>query len=211
MRWNIAQRFEIRWWQKYLKDKDVAAYAAWKTDYWRQFLSTIEVLPRPGSTAIDVGCGPAGIFTVLDQQQVTALDPLLAQYQQKLPHFDPAQYPWVDFVAQPLEAYDTPTRYETLFCINAINHVKDIAHCFDKLVALTEPGGTMVVSIDAHNYKLPKYVFRLVQNDVLHPHQYDLSEYSDMLTDRGCTIERTILYKPEWLFNYYVIVCKAPR
>mgnify|MGYP003775092495 CR=1 FL=1 len=33
--------------------------------------------------------------------------------------------------------------------------------------------------------------------DILHPHQFDLAEYQKMMTDRGCKLEQSILYKED--------------
>ena len=41
LRWKIAQAAEIRWWQRYLKNKPTADYAAWKRQYWRDLLTEI--------------------------------------------------------------------------------------------------------------------------------------------------------------------------
>lgn len=208
LRWKIAQAAEIRWWQSYLQGKSVEEYADWKKNYWRKFLQQIETEPAVGEKVIDLGCGPAGVFIILNKQKVTALDPLLSQYESKLKHFSKTHYPHVDFKDMPLEAFNTEEKYDTLFCLNAINHVDDLDLCFDKLVELTKPGGKMVVSIDAHNYAFFKHLFRLVPGDILHPHQYDLKEYQNMLTGRGCTLLKTELIKSEFFFDYYALVLR---
>ena len=101
---------------------------------------------------------------------------------------------------------DKKNIYDAIFCLNAINHVADLAHCFDVLVAAAKKGGKLVVSIDAHNYKLLKHIFQALPGDILHPHQYDLAEYQAMLTTRGCSIDKVILKKHEFIFDYYVLV-----
>lgn len=206
LRWKIAQAAEIRWWQNYLNGKSEKDYIIWKKEYWTNFLKQINVMPTKGTNVLDVGCGPAGIFINLAEQKVTALDPLLDQYSEKLPHFSPQNYPWTDFVTSPFEKYQTKQQFDTIFCLNAINHVADLDLCFDKLVSLTKSGGTLVVSIDAHNYSLFKHLFRLIPGDILHPHQYDLKEYEQMLTDRNCTLTKTELIKSEFFFDYYCLV-----
>jgi SAM-dependent methyltransferase len=235
-RWKIAQAAEIRWWQGYLKNKPTTDYAVWKTKYWQDLLTEIGLdgfytegssdlrfqisdvgnvpksdLPNPkyteGSRILDAGCGPAGIFMIFKNQEVDALDPLLDEYEAKLPHFRRENYPNVQFFSQPLESFsDKKSVYDTVFCLNAINHVADLQRAFDVLVDATKSGGTLVVSIDAHNYGFLKTIFQALPGDVLHPHQFDLAEYSAMLTSRGCRIERTILKKSEFIFNYYVLV-----
>ena len=227
LRWKIAQAAEIRWWQRYLKNKPTADYAAWKRQYWRDLLTEIglnaEKSPvfdvyTEGSNAtqnaqltthhsiLDAGCGPAGIFMVFKNAAVDALDPLLDSYEATLPHFKKSNFPNVRFFSKPLESFVAEKPYDAVFCLNAINHVADLSRCFDVLVGATKRGGTLVISIDAHNFPFLKRLFQALPGDILHPHQYDLAEYMAMLTERGCRIERVILKKHEFIFNYYVLV-----
>ncbi len=208
LRWKIAQAAEIKWWQNYLKNKPKADYLQWKKDYWRDLVAKTGIQLKPNDRVMDAGCGPAGVFMVLEDQKVDALDPLLEQYEQKLAHFDRQAYPNVDFFAQPLEDFSATEEYDTLFCLNAINHVSDLEACFDKLVKATKTGGNLVVSIDAHNYSFFKHTFRLLPGDILHPHQYDLDEYQKMLINRGCTVSKSLLFKKEFFFDYYVLVAQ---
>ena len=209
-RWKIAQAAEIRWWQRYLKNKPTTDYATWKTDYWQKLLAEIGLssLNTEGGnfSILDAGCGPAGIFMIYKNQKVDALDPLLDQYEATLPHFKKSNYPNVNFFNQPLESFNKQNAYDAVFCLNAINHVADLAQCFDILVAAAKKRGQLIVSIDAHNFSVLKKIFQALPGDILHPHQYDLAEYSAMLIERGCTIQRTILKKHELIFNYYVLV-----
>lgn len=206
IRWKIAQSAEIRWWQQYLRHKPKADYLLWKRQYWTDFLIKIGVQPSYSDRILDAGCGPAGIFTIFNENEVVAIDPLLDDYESKLDHFDRQQYPNVHFEHIALENYINNQPFSLVFCLNAINHVADLDHCFDQLVEQTEQGGTLVVSIDAHNYSIFKHIFRLLPGDILHPHQYDLEEYKTMLADRNISIQNTVLVKKEFLFNYYTIV-----
>lgn len=206
LRWKIAQAAEIRWWQSYLKGKPKVDYEQWKNNYWQNLLSQINVTPKKGERVLDAGCGPAGIFMTLKQQQVDAVDPLLDQYEEKLAHFSKNQYPNVRFFSQPLENFEEAEPYDTVFCLNAINHVSDLDLCFDKLVKLTKVGGRLVVSIDAHNWSFFRHLFRAVPGDILHPHQYNLQEYKSFLTERTCAIENVVLMDKAFFFDYYVMV-----
>ncbi len=212
-RWKIAQAAEIRWWQNYLKNKPTTDYAHWKTHYWENLLleTGLERLNTEGGNntrILDAGCGPAGIFMIFKSPKVDAIDPLLDDYEEKLPHFKKNLYSNVTFYSQPLETFDKHHEYDVVFCLNAINHVADLDKCFDILVNSIKSGGHLVVSIDAHNFPFLKTIFQILPGDILHPHQYDLKEYSDMLTSRGCLLEKTILKKKEFIFNYYILVLK---
>lgn len=210
LKWELAQRVELLWWRRYLQKKSKDEYTAWKKGYWNEVLQKVGsyLKIKPKDKVLDAGCGPAGIFMVLPQQEVTAVDPLLLDYQNKLTHFSPSDYPNVEFQSMPLEQFQSPAIYDTVFCMNAINHVSDIEDSFDRLVGAVRPEGTIVVSIDAHNYQFLKRLFRLLPGDILHPHQYDLVEYQQMLTKRGCELTSCQLIKKEMIFDHYVLVAK---
>ena len=209
LRWKIAQAAEIRWWQNYLGKKDKTAYLDWKKAYWQQFLKDCQITVPNDTTCLDIGCGPASIFTVLEQQKVTAIDPLLDSYEEKLQHFVPQEYPNVAFETLPLEKVPQKEQYDYVFCLNAINHVADLDLCLDNLSGLTKAGGTLVVSIDAHNHQVLKHIFRAIPGDILHPHQYDLQEYCAMMTKRGGQITHTVHKDQAFFFDYYVLVVQV--
>ncbi len=194
MKWKFAQALEIRWWKQYLSQKPVDQYLHDKKSYWRRVLKECDLKSaQVQGEVLDAGCGPAGIFTIFDQQNVTAIDPLLETYNKELSHFKKGWYPNVNFQTLALEEMDFREMFDYVFCLNAINHVHDIELAPDKLVAAAKKGSTLVLSIDAHNYNMLKWLFRLIPGDVLHPHQYDLKEYRSMLSKRGCTITHEYL------------------
>ena len=208
LRWKAAQFFEIRWWKLYLGNKDKAAYLDWKTKYWRDFLEKSDLSVPSHVRVLDAGCGPAGIFTIFTEQTTDAVDPLLDQYERELSHFSKEDWPNVHFHCCALEDFHTEQQYPYVFCLNAINHVADLNKSLDQLAAFTAPGGTLAMSIDAHNHQVIKHLFRLQPSDILHPHQYDLVEYQDMLTQRGFEVKRSVLFKKELIFSYYLIIAQ---
>jgi len=206
LRWRIAQFFEVNWWRQYLKGIEKNRYLDWKTAYWNDFLEKGKLQVPPGASVLDAGCGPAGIFTILKTKEVEALDPLLLSYERSLAHFRQSDYPGVRFVCLPLERFFPGKEYDVVFCLNAINHVADLPASADRLAALVKTGGTLALSIDAHRFAFFKRLFRLFPVDILHPHQYDVTEYRDILTRRGFQIERTVLLKKGRIFDYYLLV-----
>lgn len=210
LRWKIAQSFEINWWQRYLKKKDLQQYAEWKRNYWNNLLAKINdvVQLKEGNTILDAGCGPAGIFMVTEKFHPVAVDPLLDEYEQKLPHFKKSFYSSVHFISQPLEEFTSMEKFDFVFCMNAINHVADLILSFDKVVDFAKPEGKIIITIDAHNFSFFKKLFRMIPGDVLHPHQFDLREYEEMLTSRNCQIEKRIKLKSEFFFDHYMLVAK---
>lgn len=211
LRWKIAQFLEVKWWKRYLSDKEPAAYLKWKKDYWTSLLQELSDLPFvSGNKILDAGCGPAGVFIALDEYEVKAIDPLLDQYQNLL-HFHPELYPNVEFETLAIEQLKEKSIYDVVFCLNAINHVSDIALAYDQLCGVVKKDGYLVVSIDAHRSNLLKSIFKALPGDVLHPHQYNLQEYEQFLTDRGFKIVQTLLKTPGNIFDYYVQVAQKVR
>jgi 2-polyprenyl-3-methyl-5-hydroxy-6-metoxy-1,4-benzoquinol methylase len=144
--WKIAQTAERKWWQIYLKNKDVASYHTWKLAYWKDLLATLSdrLTLNPEAKILDAGCGPAGIFMAFPDNEVTAFDPLIDQYEADLPHFKRTLYPNVRFVTAQIENFDDGEKYDTIFCMNAINHVADIRKSYGNLARLLQPNGKLV-------------------------------------------------------------------
>lgn len=208
IKWSLAQKAELKWWENYLKGRDVDGYHVWKRAYWQKLLDLIAPVcpPQPGMDVLDAGCGPAGIFMNLAQCNVDAVDPLVDEYEKNLPHFKRSNYPYTTFYSLPLEKYVANKQYDIIYCMNAINHVADINFSYDLLAKMVKPGGKLVVTIDAHNHGFFKHLFRTIPGDILHPHQYDLKEYEGFLTDRGFKMLKTDKLKHEFFFDHYMQV-----
>ena len=74
-RWKIAQAAEMRWWKTYLKKKPVADYLQNKKAYWHRVLKLADVHIKDSDLVLDAGCGPAGIFIILNNNTVDAIGP----------------------------------------------------------------------------------------------------------------------------------------
>ena len=209
-RWKTAQFAERKWWQLYLKNKNVDEYLKWKKEYWLSLIAKCNhyFTIKKDDTILDAGCGPAGIFVALNENKITAFDPLIDSYEMDLRHFKKTMYENAVFVNAGLEDFKTTQKFDVLFCMNAINHVHDINKCFDNLTSWASPNAYIVVTIDAHTHRTFKNLFRLLPGDILHPHQYDLNEYQQMILTRDCTIIGTELLKHEFFFDHYMLIAK---
>ena len=176
--------------------------------HWRKVLTQVDLHLLPDERVLDAGCGPAGIFTILQAQKVDAIDPLLQDYEKKLPDFQLNQFPYVHFKTQMLEQLDQQEMYDHVFCLNAINHVANLERAAQCLIQSLKPNGTLLISIDVHRFALLKFIFRMIPGDVLHPQQDDLSDYVRLLEKLGLDIEKTLVLKQGWIFNYAVIKAK---
>lgn len=212
IKWKIAQTAEVKWWANYLKHKDKAAYYEWKHDYWTNYLSKLKTpLPPKQTRILDAGCGPAGIFTILKDHRVTAVDPLLDQYDERLSQFDKKDYPYVEFINGPLERLPQEQKYDMIFCLNAINHVSNIQSSLSNLFNAAKPGCPLILSTDAHNSGFLKKCFQFLPGDILHPHQYDIDEYKGFVNNAGFQIRSAEKFKTEKIFSYWVIEAYKPH
>jgi 2-polyprenyl-6-hydroxyphenyl methylase/3-demethylubiquinone-9 3-methyltransferase len=209
-RWNTAQFAERKWWQNYLKNKEVSEYLNWKKNYWNNLLQKCNPFFSidEKDSILDAGCGPAGMFMLFDKNNTTAFDPLIDTYENDLPHFKKNDYPSVTFINKGLEDISIHEKFDKIFCMNAINHVHDIELSYDNLIHLAKAEAHIIVTIDAHNHSFFKKLFRLLPGDILHPHQYDLKEYEDFLTSRNCDIIQSIHLKHDFFFDHYMLIAK---
>lgn len=205
IRWKIAQAAEIHWWRRYLRTKDQAAYRVAKQTYWHRVLDQLEIKPQAGDHILDAGCGPAGIFMILNENQVDAVDPLINRYEY-LPHFNKNDFLNVRFINKSLELFNSESTYDIIFCMNAINHVADLHKSLDNLIAALAPGGRLVLAVDVHRHDFLKSIFRIIPGDILHPHQDSLEDYLQLLKQRDGLVLKTICLKPGWIFDYFAII-----
>lgn len=208
-KWKIAQKLELYWWKRYLAKKSPADYLVWKKNYWLSFLDKIglPIATLENREILDAGCGPAGINIVLEKNKVVAFDPLIEDYG-VLPHFQPKNYPFVAFKKSTLEGFSSEKQFDLIFCLNAINHVSDIHKSYRVLTDSLKKGGTMVISIDAHNHGFFKHLFRLIPGDALHPHQYDLAEYRQFIENEKLEIIAEYNLDKGFFFDYWAMVVR---
>lgn len=201
--WQLAQWAELRWWKRYLKNREPHAYLDWKMAYWHSFLAASGLELSAGARVLDAGCGPAGIFTTLPACRVDALDPLIPGYA-NLPHFRPENYPWTRFLPQTLESFSGEEQYDMAFCLNALNHMRDIPRCVEILYRALKPGGHLLVSVDVHKWQVMKWLFRMAPFDVLHPFQEGPSGYERLFTEAGFVVKSERRHQKGLLFDYRV-------
>jgi 2-polyprenyl-6-hydroxyphenyl methylase/3-demethylubiquinone-9 3-methyltransferase len=208
----MAQAVEIRWWKNYLRKKPVGEYLDWKRQYWLDLIASYnsQLELEKKQQILDAGCGPAGIFMILDIHEVKAIDPLLDAYE-KLEHFDPDTYSWVDFEKRSIEQLSNKDQFDGIFCLNAINHVENLQEAVQNLYDSAKPGAWMMISSDAHHYPILKPIFRLIPGDVLHPHQHDKKDYENIWQQSGWKIEKVEMIKRDGIFDYWMWLLRKPQ
>jgi 2-polyprenyl-3-methyl-5-hydroxy-6-metoxy-1,4-benzoquinol methylase len=207
IRWKIAQVFEYLWWKKYLHRKDPQIYLKNKKEYWTNLFNTIKesIEISPKTKILDAGCGPSGIYMIFNDQQVTAVDPLLNRYE-ALNVFSKNLYPNVEFIEAPLELFNPKEKFDLVFCMNVINHVSQIELAAQNLTNSLKPGGKMIVTVDAHNKNFLKKIFQKIPGDILHPHQLDEKDYISVFEKSGLSFVSSSFLKRDFIFSHLLLM-----
>mgnify|MGYP000293535628 CR=1 FL=1 len=100
-----------------------------------------------------------------------------------------------------IQLYFQNSNYYFTFCNVLIHQLSLVDRFFVFLLVFLLDEGLL-------DFSFFKFLFRLIPGDILHPHQYDLKEYSRFLESRNCKIEQAVCIKQEFFFDHYVLVAR---
>jgi 2-polyprenyl-6-hydroxyphenyl methylase/3-demethylubiquinone-9 3-methyltransferase len=211
IRWRLAQFFELWWWKLYLIRKDENNYLRWKRNYWKKVFDLVgeDYAPKLNQRVIELGCGPAGCFIFFTQHSLTAIDPLIDEYEQNIPFFRKSNYPHTVFVSADIENLSLDKQFDVVLCFNVINHVSNIGQCLQNIKKLLSPKGILLLSVDAHRRKWLKNSFSVIPFDILHPQQFTLPEYLGLLKAQGLSCKKEITLHTGIIFSHYLLVLSS--
>jgi 2-polyprenyl-6-hydroxyphenyl methylase/3-demethylubiquinone-9 3-methyltransferase len=210
LRYHLAQSLEQLWWRRYLGKQNPEKYIDWKRNYWIQFLEKLpsELIQADNQNLADLGCGPAGVFMVLQNQKITAVDPLLSKYETTT-FFDLKNYPWVNFKNAQIENLEPKEEFDGAFCLNAINHVQNLQVALQTIEKSLKPGGWLVLSSDVHKRKWSRKLLKNVSwIDPLHPQQDHAEDYENAFQDLKLNIQSSFRHGEKFLFEYRVWILR---
>lgn len=165
-RWLAAQEFERSLWM------DVLPYA--QSDRCEEHaakFASYESIPNGLGDVLEVGCGPFTqtayiLGTKRTARSITLLDPLITHYINH-PHCPYAKNLLkgikASLLSLPLEELPDKS-YDTVICINVMEHVKNADGCIKKLNAAVRQGGTLIFHERSWDEYDPKILY-----DVGHP------------------------------------------
>lgn len=203
LRWRLAQWLELRWWKRYLGKQERENYLEWKKEYWRSFLADLglnkdELLEK---RILDLGCGPAGL-AIFEELKIESVDSLALQYEKR-----GLKMHRQGILNATIENFSSHENFDFVFCVNAINHVDDLAAALRNLRKLSS-GAKLVISTDLHLFKPIKRLFSLLQWDVLHPQQITKNEFINLLNKCEFSIQKEKVLKSGWVFCYTVFIAE---
>lgn len=144
-RWKKAQEYELDTWLRHARDA--------KSDRdieHAELFDNYKVLPKNLGDVLEIGCGP---FTqtryILSQgykaNSITLSDPLIEHYKQ---HPNCAYWnlqPSPRLIALPAENLRRLEEFDTIICINVLEHVRDVPAVLRNIKLALRPGGLIIM------------------------------------------------------------------
>jgi len=162
--------------------------------------------PYVGRRVLEVGAGVGNMTRfLLRRERVVATD-LDAKYLQILHHlFD--SYPHVTIERFDLGDGTRPAvgeRFDTVLCLNVLEHIDDDEATLCRLHDLLEPGGRMVLLVPAL-----RSLYGSLDRALDHFRRYDRDELCDKLRRAGFVVEQSSFFNllgvPGWYLNSRVL------
>jgi SAM-dependent methyltransferase len=162
--WVNTQKQRARWgknviWQGLRAFGIVPKYRG--DDYnlwWKRQFQDYRFLPNEVENALEVGCGPyTNIRLMFDRcrfSHIVLSDPLIRTYAKFKLTFVSEMYRNVACVLDDHPLEDLPFRsgfFDLVIKVNVLDHVRDARRCMENVVAVTKPGGWLIVGQDLTN------------------------------------------------------------
>jgi SAM-dependent methyltransferase len=164
--WEAASELERRVWTDLSWQKMPAERRA---SEWERHLTAVglSLASFTHQDVLDVGCGPTGAVYFVEAARRVGLDPLADLYQEWNGHWgDRIELITADAESMPLD----DDSFETVFCVNCLDHTRDPAAVVNEIARVLKPGGTLVLHVDLDS-PLRKLHKRLRPHaGVMHPH-----------------------------------------
>lgn len=181
-RWRHAQAEELNCWTEIRHKLQSAEYIEKKKEYWRRVLrkAGLSLDKLHEKRILEVGCGPSGIFLLLEpSSNILLLDPLMNDYKRLAPDLVRSHRS----VSEPLESADLCDRFDVVFAVNCIDHCSDIRLFLERLAAVTAARGTVVLAVNTHLREWTEFVWQKAQRfmEPHHPYHFTADGYSRLL------------------------------
>jgi SAM-dependent methyltransferase len=173
-RWQASQRLELDFWKHWTKaapyqNLDIAKY--WAEELTR-FGGTQDLFA--GRRVLDIGCGPYGLIHYLDNaRERIRIDPLLPQYESKMPLTGPQLSLSALGEYLPLASGSI----DVAICFNALDHMCDPAAALAEIRRVLRPGGTLLLMI----HTFPGWTRPFFWIDRLHPHHWTADGFAEQV------------------------------
>jgi SAM-dependent methyltransferase len=146
-----------------------------RRDTWTRLTDylTREGLINSPKRTMDIGGKGTTIFLALRDGERYAVDPVYRDLFQVHPFLkELKEYQGVNFLAAPVEDITIDQPFDTIFCINVLDHMAELDTIIAKIEELLAPSGTLVLVIDCYADRAVRNLIRWFDVDLPHPHHF---------------------------------------
>jgi SAM-dependent methyltransferase len=169
--------------------------------------------PHLGQRILEVGCGLGNMSTYfLDRSQLVSIDILPASVDQVRSLY--GDQPNFRALAADICDYDAvrelrPYRFDTVVCLNVLEHIGEDALAVRNMAELLEPGGKLILFVPAG-----KYLYGRLDAALSHHRRYDARSVSRVLELAGLRAESlrhmNLMGMPGWFLASRILRRQAP-
>ena len=231
-RWRIAQSAEKYYWKK-ARDR----YAGVPASTWLPLAKVATMWNNTldlgfslnhfvDKTVVEIGCGPAGISTVLRAKLKVGLDPLVRDYQKDF-NINTEECEYVLAMGENIPIRDGSI--DVVFCVNVLDHVMDPNWVLSEADRVLDRNGILILGATIHsevsveasalvsNWSEPfKKIYRGLnefgRRRVAHPHRFRDEDLFKTIKGHGYEIERcmmkSVLRGDRFEAVFMTMVCK---
>jgi ubiquinone/menaquinone biosynthesis C-methylase UbiE len=188
-RFERAQESERDGWDRLWKgNRDNQANAK---EYWQYYTGLMKKQAnlKPGDKVLDIGCGPCGMISYLDQGQRYGLDPLIDFY---LSNFDmPEEVKWEKGCGEEIPFKDS--FFDIVITTNAIDHTQNPQKFMSEINRVLKEHGFLFLTVNTYSWHVRAvkvFVERMDAGDPAHPYTFTAKEVKQLLDNSGFKIVR---------------------
>jgi protein-L-isoaspartate O-methyltransferase len=144
----------------------------------------------PTSSVLEIGTGPIwGLLPHIYAHRRVAVDPLIEVFK-ATGILEEGERGSIQYYSEAFERWDTNEKFDTIFCINALDHGEMGFHLVPKLSALLNPGGRLFIYVHLR----PPELLNLIHDHSLSEDQLDRNlKFTDLKEiKRGFEIESVL-------------------
>jgi SAM-dependent methyltransferase len=165
-------------------------YNAYLVDSVRSYL---------GTRVLDVGCGLGNTTRLLNRPLVVGMDVsenYVQEFKRRLPDLEIIRDDISDLGdPERLRSY----RFDTIFCSNVLEHIRDDRKALSNMWSILAEGGTLILQVPNH-----PFLFGAMDEKDLHFRRYDRRSLREKVIEAGFRVEELLCVNFPGIFWWYI-------
>ena len=183
-RFKLAQAMEQDGWNQLWKNNRARQDMA--KEYWQHYIGLLKekIDLKPSDRVLDIGCGPYGMISYLDQGQRFGLDPLMDFY---LANFEmPKEVHWRAGCGEDIPYEDS--FFDVVITTNTIDHTRNPQKVLSEIHRVLKEQGFLFLTVNTYSRRVKQvkaFVERIGTGDPCHPHTFIAKEVGHLIERSG--------------------------